>query len=119
MAADMQKKPAITPLALGTPWSSKARPEQGLAELAVDDDWVSSIAGSSLHAWVEPGLGPCVGICAKLPSGIMIELVRGDLGGPLYALYVDGDADLGEAMNEFLNVTGLDPTAVRWRSPYA
>jgi hypothetical protein len=49
----------------------------------------------------------------------MIELVRGDLGGPLYALYVDGDVDLREAMSEFLNVTGLDPTAVRWRSPYA
>ncbi len=76
---------------------------------------------STLHspAWVEPGLGPCVGIGAKLPSGIMIELVRGDLGGPLYALYVDGDVDLREAMSEFLNVTGLDPTAVRWRSPYA
>jgi hypothetical protein len=92
---------------------------KGLAQLAVDDAWVAGIVGRALYRWEDDGIGPCVGIGAKLPSGTAIELVRHDMGGPLYSVYVDGSANLRDALVEFLSITGLDPSAVRWRSPEA
>jgi hypothetical protein len=65
------------------------------------------------------GLGPGIVVGGLLPSGTAIQFERHHLGGPLYSLYVDGDAVLKEALNEFLLVTGLDPNAVHWRSAEA
>ena len=115
----MPHKPPITAVEPGTPWPSKTHPPKGLAQLAVDDAWVAGIVGRPLLAFDDEGLGPCVGVGAKLPSGTAIELVRHDMGGPLYSMYVDGDANLRDALNEFLSVTGLEPSAVRWRNPEA
>src|SRR5688572_29085038 len=113
----MPRKSTIEAIARGTPWPS-GRPK-ALAQLDVDDAWVVNVAGVPLISGVEDGLGPWVGIGGKLPSGTCVELLRYDLGGPLYQLHTDYDASPRETLEEFLTTTGLEPSAVHWRHPEA
>ena len=83
----MPQKAAILLVESGAAWpSGRSKP---LAQLDVDDAWVVRVGGSTLASGVEDGLGPWVGIGGQLPSGTCIELLRHDLGGPLYALHID------------------------------
>ena len=86
-----------------------------LAQLDVDDAWVVETFGSDLISGVEPGLGPWVGTGARLPSTAPVEILRYELIGPLYLLQTDFAAPLREVLEEFILVTGLSPSKIRWR----
>jgi hypothetical protein len=97
----------------GEPWpSGQAMP---IASLDVDDDWVIRKFGSNLTSGFEPGLGPWVGTGARLPSGACVQVLRYELGGPMYCLFGDFDAPLDDVLEEFVSVTDLPRSAIRWR----
>lgn len=112
----MPKTLPITVVEPGTMWpSGDYRP---IAELDVDRDLVAQWFELPLLQGTDAGLGPWVGSGGKLPSGTCIEVIGYELGGGL-ELRVDASAEIRRSLSEFLAVTGLPRTAIRWQHPAA
>ena len=115
----MPQQPPISVVTRGEVWPSGQY--KVIALLDVDDAWVEGTVGVPLVTDFEDGLGAWVGAGGKLPSGAPVELIKYKLApsGPLFELRTDHDADAQQTLTDFVTVTRLDPTKIRWSPPEA
>jgi hypothetical protein len=102
----------IIPVEQGRSWPSGIY--QVIAELTVDESWISTVFQQSLVEGHEDGLGPWVGAGGMLPSGELVEVVKylWQPGVPSFQLRIDEQSSRDKAIKEFVRETGIPLTEI-------
>jgi hypothetical protein len=103
---------AITPVNSALHWPSGQHAV--IAMLDISDDRASAAFRQALTSGIEAGLGPWIGAGGKLPSGVMVEIVKYEhsIYSNLFELRADSNAPSDPVLVEFVHESSLGESAV-------